>query len=77
MLNENVFNTNAKKLCNEDPYGIYHDGLCHYYKALKRLCVKIKFTMNEQDTDKIDKINYEDGCYKNGDSYLLKETQAG
>lgn len=51
VVNEHIFNTNAKKECEADPYGIYHNELCHYYMALKRLCLKVKLQMNEQQAD--------------------------
>lgn len=47
VVNEKLLDTNPKKQCDSDPYGIYHNDLCHFYMALKRLCIKIKFEMND------------------------------
>ena len=76
-VNEHIFNTNAKKECEADPYGIYHNELCHYYMALKRLCLKVKLQMDEQQSDKIDKVYYEAGCFENEEASLFRNTQVG
>jgi len=77
VVNEQIFNTNAKKECEADPYGIYHNELCHYYMALKRLCLKVKLSMNEQQPDQIDKVYYEAGCFENDEASLFQNTQVG
>lgn len=76
-VNEHIFNTNAKKECEADPYGIYHNELCHYYMALKRLCIKVKLQMNEQQADSVDRVTYEAGCFEDGEAFLFQNTQVG
>ena len=76
-VNEHIFNTNPRKECEADPYGIYHDEMCHFYMALKRLCVKIKLQMSESQPDLIEKVQYAAGCFENDEAFMFKNTQVG
>ena len=76
-FNEHILNTNPRKECEADPYGIYHDEMCHYYMALKRLCVKIKLQMSEENPDLVESAQYAAGCFENEEASLFKNTQVG
>lgn len=59
-MKDSVLQTNSRQDCESDQYGIYLDGVCHYYQVLKRLCIKVK---TELGIDGVKQVTYDGGCY--------------
>ena len=76
-INEEIFDSNAKKECESDEYGIYMDEWCYYYQVLKKLCLKVKIVQSEKNEGSIDKVYFESGCYEDSDASLFKNTAVG
>ena len=69
-----MLDTDSRTECEIDQLGIYLNDECHYYQALKRLCVKVDFVTDESGHEQ---VVFDSGCFEDSQAGLFEHVKVG